>query len=177
MNISRNITKIISKFIFGIPASSIEACTDDADRYIEQLDDVSLDDMDLPNASESPAMENLPAAARNARAAQRAITAAEARVRAGRSPRIDEEEQEDSTDDEEQEQHEEDSESSFLRDDPRYPFTHEDREAIRNLMTLGYDVDRAVEAYLACDRDENAAANFLISEDESNGIFRPPYEY
>ena len=40
--------------------------------------------------------------------------------------------------------------------------TADEAAAVERLMELGFDRNRAVEAYLACDKDEAAAANFLL---------------
>lgn len=40
--------------------------------------------------------------------------------------------------------------------------TQEEKEAIDRLIALGFPKHRAVEAYLACDKNEQMAANFLF---------------
>eukprot|EP00965_Chrysotila_dentata_P073277 2420560-Pleurochrysis_carterae.AAC.1 len=42
--------------------------------------------------------------------------------------------------------------------------TEEDEEAVTMLTALGYSRSAVVEAYLACDRDQNLAANFLMDQ-------------
>nr|ANM86173.1 putative DNA repair protein RAD23 [Stygiella incarcerata] len=44
----------------------------------------------------------------------------------------------------------------------RVQFTPEEAEALRRLMELGFEQDVAVQAFLACDRNEELAANFLF---------------
>jgi UV excision repair protein RAD23 len=50
--------------------------------------------------------------------------------------------------------------------------THEEMEAINRLMALGFTQQQAAQAFLACDRDETLAANFLFE----NGGFDDDFE-
>ncbi|KND95114.1 UV excision repair protein rhp23 [Tolypocladium ophioglossoides CBS 100239] len=46
--------------------------------------------------------------------------------------------------------------------------TEEERDAIERLCRLGFDRDQAVQAYFACDKDEELAANFLFDQPEDD---------
>jgi UV excision repair protein RAD23 len=49
--------------------------------------------------------------------------------------------------------------------------TQEEADAVERLIAMGFPRQRAIEAYLACDKNEEMAANFLIEngfEDEED---------
>lgn len=48
---------------------------------------------------------------------------------------------------------------------PDQELTQEDRNAVERLVQLGFDRAEATEAYLACDKNENSAANYLFDQD------------
>lgn len=50
--------------------------------------------------------------------------------------------------------------------------TEEERDAIERLVRLGFTQDEAIQAYFACDKNEELAANFLFdqpNDDEESG--------
>lgn len=52
--------------------------------------------------------------------------------------------------------------------------TQEEAEAVTRLQELGFSQQEAAEAYLACDRDEAMAANFLFDAGGGGGGFMMP---
>ncbi|KAK9416191.1 putative XPC-binding domain-containing protein [Seiridium unicorne] len=50
--------------------------------------------------------------------------------------------------------------------------TEEEREAIERLCRLGFTQDQAIQAYFACDKNEELAANFLF--DQGDDLDEPP---
>ncbi len=46
--------------------------------------------------------------------------------------------------------------------------SEEESQAIERLMSLGFDKARALEAYFACDKNEELAANFLFEHMEED---------
>lgn len=51
--------------------------------------------------------------------------------------------------------------------------TPEDEEAISRLMSLGFPRGAAIQAFMACDKDENLAANFLFDQGNDLDGCRP----
>jgi UV excision repair protein RAD23 len=44
--------------------------------------------------------------------------------------------------------------------------TAEEKAAIENLASLGFSMQMAAQAYMACDKNEELAANFLFNQGE-----------
>ena len=51
--------------------------------------------------------------------------------------------------------------------------THEEMESVNRLMALGFSQQQAAQAFIACDRNENLAANFLFDQ---NGGFDDDFD-
>ena len=66
------------------------------------------------------------------------------------------------------EEEDEENEENDFGDDPvleiTKDFSEKDHQAIKNLESLGFNKLEAIQAYIACDRDETSAANFLFTE-------------
>lgn len=45
---------------------------------------------------------------------------------------------------------------------PRVQLSEEDRQAIERLESLGFDRTACIQAYIACEKNEEMAANFLL---------------
>jgi len=48
--------------------------------------------------------------------------------------------------------------------------TEEERDAIQRLVGLGFSQDQAVQAYFACDKNEELAANFLFDQPDDEDM-------
>jgi UV excision repair protein RAD23 len=51
--------------------------------------------------------------------------------------------------------------------------TEEERDAIERLVRLGFTQDQAVQAYFACDKNEELAANFLFDQPDDDDAGNP----
>lgn len=49
--------------------------------------------------------------------------------------------------------------------------THEEKAAIDRIIALGFDKRDVMEAYFACDKDENMAVNYLIENQSKGTLF------
>lgn len=64
----------------------------------------------------------------------------------------------------EEEEEEDDEELAAQLDLDSTEFNQKDREAIQNLVSLGFNESDATQAYIVCDKNEESAANFLLQE-------------
>lgn len=63
-----------------------------------------------------------------------------------------------------EEEEEEDDDEAAQLDLVSSQLNDKDREAIQNLVSLGFNEDDATQAYLVCDKNEESAANLLLQE-------------